>query len=560
MPTFASPGLGVLCEQMLRGPRRLRLKQLYAIEFLLSVVDAERSYPFEFVCHALTGYRRTGPEIGRLAAGHDLIPDLVTLAETLSGDADLRAELLAEQVYSVAELAERLDVSSKTIFRWRRRGLVGWRVRGVDRRVRLVFPERSIRRFVARNNELVTRGSTFSQLTLSERAAIVARARVLVEAGAKTVNAAARVIAGELGRAVETVRLVLKNHDDAHPGAGLFNRSAMRAEVDDRRLAIWEAFVDGATVLSLSERFDIPAAEVYALVTEMRARQLRSRVIEYVPNPEFDSPDAEREILLTTPAHAIYQPLPARGARVPAELPPYFAQLFSLPLLTPEGERHLFRKMNYLRHKAEKLRAAIRPGETTACELDRIEALLSDAADVKQEIVQANLRLVVGIAKRHVSGGADLFELISDGNISLMRAVDRFDYARGFKFSTYATWAIVKNFARSVPEQRQLRERYQTGREEVLDVVAAGLPDEHETDQLHAVRAVLERMLATLDEREQTILRRRFGLEEHQGEQTLEQIGERLGVSKERVRQLEARAIEKLRTEFSADVKGVLGS
>jgi RNA polymerase sigma factor (sigma-70 family) len=545
---------------MLRGPKRLRLRQLLAIEFLLSVVESEHSYPFEFVCHALTGYRPTGSDAGRLSSAVDLVSDLVTLAETLSGDADLCVDALSEPVFSVAELAQRLDVSTKTIFRWRRRGLVGWRVRGEDRRTRLVFPERSIRRFVSRNSDLVTRGSTFSQLSDAERAAIVARARVLVETGAKTVNAASRVIAAELGRAVETVRLILKSHDDAHPGAGLFNRSAMEVDADDRRLAIWEAFVDGATVPSLSERFDLPAAEVYALVTEMRARQLRAAKIEYVPSPEFDSPDAEREILLTTPAHAIHQPLPARGARVPSELPPYLAQLFRLPLLTAEGERCLFRKMNYLRHKAETLRAAIRPGLATASELDRIEALLSDAADVKQEIVQANLRLVVGIAKRHLSGGADLFELISDGNISLMRAVDRFDYSRGFKFSTYATWAIVKNFARSVPEQRQLRERYQTGREELLGATATALPDEQETDQLHAIRAVLERMLATLDEREQTILRRRFGLEERHEQQTLEQIGEGLGVSKERVRQLEARAMEKLRTEFRDDVKSVLGN
>ncbi len=559
MSTFASQSLDALSSQMLRGPRRLRLRQLLSVEFLLSVVELDKSYPFEFVCHALTGYRPTGADAGRLSTGIDLVADLVALAELLSADADLHAERLSEPVYSVNELADRLDVSTKTIFRWRRRGLVGWRVRGADRRVRLAFPERAIRRFVSRNHELVSRGSTFSQLSETERAAIVARARALVDSGAKTVNAAARVIAGELDRAVETVRLILKSYDDAHPGAGLFNRSPMDVDANDRRLAIWEAYVDGASATSLAERFSLPLSDVYPLITEMRARQRRSQPIEYVASPEFEGPDAEREILQATPAHAIYQPLSPRSVRVPAELPPYLAQLFRLPLLTAQGEQHLFRRMNYLRYKAERLREAIKPESATATELDRIEALVADAGEVKRQIVQANLRLVVGIAKRHLGPAAELFELISDGNVSLMRAVDRFDYTRGFKFSTYATWAVVKNFARSVPEQRQQRERYQTGREEMLEVTATVAPDEHEMDQLHAVRGVLERMLASLDEREQTILRRRFGLEDRTEQQTLEQIGEGLGVSKERVRQLEARAIEKLRSEFSDDVKHILG-
>ena len=77
-------------------------------------------------------------------------------------------------------------------------------------------------------------------------------------------------------------------------------------------------------------------------------------------------------------------------------------------------------------------------------------------------MVEANLRLVVSIAKRHVTPANDFFSLVSDGNISLIRAVEKFDYARGNKFSTYASWAIMKNFARSIPDEKHYRERYVT--------------------------------------------------------------------------------------------------
>jgi RNA polymerase sigma factor (sigma-70 family) len=117
----------------------------------------------------------------------------------------------------------------------------------------------------------------------------------------------------------------------------------------------------------------------------------------------------------------------------------------------------------------------------------------------------------------------------------------------------------MKNYARTIPEQRHHSERYRTGHGELLEHVASPMPEEHESDYLPAVRATLERMLGTLDGRERSILRQRFGLDEHREPQTLEQIGRRFGVSKERVRQLEARAMKKLRVDFADQVTPLLG-
>jgi len=531
-------------EQLKRGPVRLRLRQLLSIDFLLSVIEAERESPFDFVQHALTGYRT--PLAGRneespLLSGGPLRSDLATLAEDLSEQAGVLVDAWPGALCTVSELAARFDVSTKTIFRWRRRGLVGWRFRGADRRQRLLFTDACVRRFVAGNADVVTRGASFSQLTRAERQQIVARANELVTAGERTVNAVAKTISAESGRAVETIRLILKNHDEAHPRAGLFNRPMHAIGADDQRLAVWEAYEDGASVATLAARFGRPTAWVYRVITEMRARALKAQPIEFVPSAEF----AERgDALLRDPALAAPHDgsaVPAR--RIPADLPPYLRQLFHLPLLTPAGEVALFRKMNYLRYKADRLREGLEPETATARELDQIEALLDQANAVKNQIVQANLRLVVNVAKRHASPQHELFELVSDGNVSLMRAVDKFDYSRGFKFSTYASWALMKNFARSIPEQRHHRDRYQTGRDELLGTVAGPTVEEPEDDFLAAVRARLDRMLGTLDEREQAILRQRYGLAGRGEAQTLEQIGRRFGVSKERIRQIEARAM-----------------
>lgn len=558
MQGYRSSAVACLAAQLRRGPLRLRLRQLHHIEFLLTIVAPDREYPFDFVRHVLTGYRpRAEERSGRLLSGTELVADLVTLAEELSGTARLSLADWPEPLYSAGDLARRFDVSTKTILRWHRRGLVGWRVVCPNRRSRLVFTERSVRRFVAQNLELVHRGICFSQLTAAERETILSRARELADAGARSVNAVARAIAAQTGRAVETVRLLLRQHDEAHPHQGIFNRPPLGVAGDDQRLRIWEAYQDGASIESLAQRFGCPVAQVYAAITFMRARELKTRPLEYVPSPEFERPDAEA-VILRDPPEGCFEP--AGHLPVPADLPPYLAQLFGLPLLTPAGERTLFRRMNYLKYKADRLRRALDAGQASATELDEIEGLLRQADEIRRQITQANLRLVVSIAKKHMRPGRDFFELISDGNLSLMRAVERFDYSRGFKFSTYASWAIMKNYARTLPLESQQAERFQTGRSELMESLAGPQPgDEADEDLLLVRRSALERMLNLLDQRERTILRQRYGLDRAGEPLTLEQIGLRLGVSKERVRQLEARAMSRLRGQFARDIQTLLG-
>ena len=154
-----------------------------------------------------------------------------------------------------------------------------------------------------------------------------------------------------------------------------------------------------------------------------------------------------------------------------------------MPLLTREQEAHLFRKMNYLKYQANRLREQLDPTRAKTADLDEIERLQEEALAVKNQIIRANLRLVVSIAKRHVGPSNNFFELVSDGNMSLIRAVEKFDYARGNKFSTYASWAIMKNFARTIPEENYRRDRFVTGHEEMFEAAADNRTDEHEYEK-----------------------------------------------------------------------------
>ncbi len=126
--------------------------------------------------------------------------------------------------------------------------------------------------------------------------------------------------------------------------------------------------------------------------------------------------------------------------------------------------------------------------------------------------------------------------------MSLIRAVEKFDYSRGNKFSTYASWAIMKNFARTIPEENYRRDRFVTGHEEMFEAAADNRTDEHEYESaLKRMQEAVKGMLGRLDDRERRIIVSRYGLN-GVNEQTLEQLGKELGITKERVRQIESRA------------------
>ena len=379
-----------------------------------------------------------------------------------------------------------------------------------------------------------------------ERERIILGARRLAQAGGCPSEVTKR-LARRTGRSVETIRYTLRQFDRDNPDVAVFSEKNGPLTHETKR-KIYQQYRRGVSVEILSRRFCRTRTSVYRVISEMRAERIRNLPLDYIANEEFEqvrSEKAEKAILALPPEG---DSAPRKKTRLPSGLPPYLASLYEIPLLTREQEVHLFRKMNYLKHKASRLREQLDPGRPKKALMDQIEALYDEMAQTKNEIIRANLRLVVSIAKRHVGPADNFFELVSDGNMSLIRAVEKFDYGRGNKFSTYASWAIMKNFARTIPDEHRFRDRFRTSHSEMFSATEDARSDQYEQEAAQLEReAQVERILGRLDEREQKIIISRFGLDRNQEPRTLKEVGAAMGVTKERIRQIEARALNKLR-------------
>jgi len=329
MPKFFNHDMADLAHQITLLPRRLRAEQIRGIEHLLGLVDPARAYPFEFVCHAITKYRKRGNETGPLIPGKALVADLVTMADVITRRANLQVSELGEPFKTHPELADHLQVSTKTIRRWRNRGLMGIRVVFVDGVNRLAFLQRTIERFVAQNKELVEKGAAFKQLSAVERDRIVARARQLLERQPVKLHTVARIIAEETDRAVETIRYTLRRHDASHRATALFADNG-RSQLSERLGAIWRCHEAGESTATIARGFGCAEKDIEQALRHIQVQRWKDQPPVCIHNELFDAPNADALIL------EVPEPPDAEGGspRIPRDLPPYLRSLYLTPLLT----------------------------------------------------------------------------------------------------------------------------------------------------------------------------------------------------------------------------------
>ena len=218
------------------------------------------------------------------------------------------------------------------------------------------------------------------------------------------------------------------------------------------------------------------------------------------------------------------------------------------PLLSKPMEQYLFLRMNHLKFRAARLQSQMERGEASLANRERIEALWNEAVEVRNRILESNLRLAVANAARMTVNDCRLEELVSDCVVPLMRAVELFDVAKGHCFSTYATHVVRNAVRRTAGLANRRAERFQlagTGSIEPIDRA-----DPAEARWFLAANQLTTQMLEKLSERDRTILQLRFGLSCGTEPMTFEEIGRRVGLSKERVRVIARNLIQQLDSQY----------
>jgi RNA polymerase sigma factor (sigma-70 family) len=224
--------------------------------------------------------------------------------------------------------------------------------------------------------------------------------------------------------------------------------------------------------------------------------------------------------------------------------------------LTSAQEMHLFLKFNYSRYRIYRELKARANKPLTMAMVPELILWRKREFHIRSQITQANIPLVLAMAKRTKLGGVDFTELISEGNMALLRSVDKFDCARGFKFSTYACRAIIKSFARVALKTNRYRGRFPVEFDPELEK-SDFLEQRREDTKIFCMdrlRDILgenqDQDTADLSDIERRVLRARFAIREEESEDkpmTLEEVGKVIGVTKERVRQIQNKALAKLK-------------
>lgn len=277
-----------------------------------------------------------------------------------------------------------------------------------------------------------------------------------------------------------------------------------------------------------------------------RARAASVCELAFIPHASFrkaNSKDSSPEAEFVEAIESGQRP---EGRTEASALPAHLARMSATPLLTPEQESLIFRRMNFCKSRANSVRATIDPEAPSAEDVREFEDLVRRSERLRNHLIEANTRLVMSIARKFSDERNSFDELLSQGVASLMHAVEKFDFGRGFRFSTYATCAVRRDLYRMVMGRKKELVRFATGCEERLE---GAEPAQEGIDERswQTLSGAMDRMLECLDSRERTILEARFGLDGSRKRTSYSKLGKELGISKERVRQLANRALDRLR-------------
>ena len=285
--------------------------------------------------------------------------------------------------------------------------------------------------------------------------------------------------------------------------------------------------------------------------------ELLSTEMDYIDSEVFRQPDAEQVIFdepadIERPDVAWYRPLMDDLTAHAGDRNRHSStRQRGTVLLSAAQERVLFLQYNYARFRISEIQKSLGPSGPADEQAHEILRWHRIAVRYREQIAETNLALVLAMAKRTRMSEVDFADLVSEGNMALLRSVDKFDCGRGFKFSTYACRAILKAFSRQGMKLSKYRQRFPTDFDPAMEKSnhLETLRAEQERETADEVKHIVLNNDADLSSVERTVIHHRLGIgSDDPGEPlTLEQVGQIIGVTKERVRQIQNKALEKIR-------------
>ncbi|MGE4285302.1 MAG: sigma-70 family RNA polymerase sigma factor [Phycisphaerae bacterium] len=524
------------------SPNRVKYDMLDRAEALMALLEGSRSYPFEFVCAKITGYNPARDVEIVLLSAADILNDLLLFVLDLSRSVNQPAPVGA---VTIEELAVKLNVSVKTIRRWKDKFLM-MRYFVFAGNVRKIGITESAFEFAARHcSAEIDKAKRFSRLTRRERE------RVLdLYIDARTANpelsrqSVIESVAEQTGRSVEAIRYTTSSIENDNrrltPGTrtGRVN-SRLQKEIYTRHNA-------GVSVAEMVKRYGCSRSSVYRAINRERIKMLLSIDFTFIDSSEFATDAQLKEIC----SEQAFMPPATEISTSPEREGAYIKVVSRIPVLDRNTEYRLFRRYNALKkmYNLEKKKLNYRSSGAAISEMEKMSDAIQSA---KKALINYNLSSVVSVARKHIRTGRSLAELIGEGNIALMRAVEGYDYEKGHRFSAYASLAVARSFASR--GGKDMIEYDDSQHRDVRHIDLPAMPDIEE-----AGRDLDTVISLNLDRREQYIIRNHYGLEDHtplrRGRKSLQEIGDNLGLSRETVRRIELKAIQKLKNCLSIDM------
>lgn len=283
---------------------------------------------------------------------------------------------------------------------------------------------------------------------------------------------------------------------------------------------------------------------------EERAKKLKESPFRVIYHEDFDKPGSWRYIMADMPdLEEFHQKRREIHKLQNDNIAPEMIPCYQEPLLTKQQELHLFRQMNYLKYRAQKEMGNLSPKRVGLKRVNRIEMLMGRANQIRNQIAASNFRLATMLVRKQSYQHTMTEKVIADAYFDILKAIDYFDYGRGHKFSTYATWVMRRNFCRAMQDQGKYHERFPGGSDLFFESVEDTGSGHEEEVHFENTKILVKKFISYLKKngtgdvaRQVYAIENWFGLNGKK-KKTLHEISLEMGVTKERVRQLKEKGL-----------------